>query len=402
MYQLYIDIYINYVYDVDTVTSYYKGKGEKRMKSYSVCQIAEHKKIYYFIRETESMTIAALPSKYLSHRVRANISPNTIRREAYSLSYYLDYLLEKGQEVTDIYELPYDKQHEFFTDFLMWVKRACHNGKEKKQIPSNGTCNIYLRDVFGFYRFLSIQYEQFGSLKVLSDQTISVVNAVGVKKSVTTQHFRGYLKEEEHHGKSIEQDKILTLLEACANTRDQLLLLLLAETGYRIGELLGIDYTTDIDYKKRLIRVQFREANENGARAKYAEYRSALISPDTFEVLLFYLSEKRELLKKTNYLFVNLSGDTIGKPLNVNAVYAMLRRLEHKTGVQATPHMLRHYFANQRRKSGWDLPLISKALGHKHIETTIKYLDISTDELVDASEDYYKKNSSIFMVDKLL
>lgn len=372
------------------------------MKSYEVGKITDKKKDYYFIREKEDMTIAALPTKYLSHRVRSNVSPNTIKRGAYSISYYLDFLMEQKQEITDIYTLAFDEQHRHFTDFLQWIKQGNHSEKRNKKIPQNDTCNTYLHDVFGFYNFLSLQYEQFGTLKVLSEQTISVSNSVGVRKSITRQHFRGFLKNEEHRGKSIEQEKILILLEACVNTRDQLLLLLLAETGYRIGELLGVDYTNDIDYKKRLIKVRFREANENRARAKYAEYRSALISKDTFEILLFYLSENRKLLKKTNYLFINISGDTIGKPLNVNAVYAMLRRLEKKTGVQATPHMLRHYFANQRRNNGWDLPLISKALGHKHIETTIKYLDINTDELVDASEDYYNKNKSIFMVDKLL
>lgn len=372
------------------------------MERYEVDKIADHHKIYFFLRDKESMRIEALSATYLSHRVRSNVSPNTIRREAYSLAYYMNYLMEKEQEITEIYGKSFEEQHRLFTDFLLWLKSGHHNGREKKQIPQNGTCNTYLRDVFGFYAFLSAQYEQFGSLKVLSKQRFSVVNAVGVKSSVVRNRFRGFLPEEEHQGRTIEQEKILTLLEACVNIRDQLLLLLLAETGYRIGELLGVDYTKDIDYSKRLIKVRFRDRNENGARAKYAEERSALISKDTFELLMLYLAENRELLKKTDYLLVNLSGETAGQPLNVNAVYAMLRRLEDKTGIQATPHMLRHYFANERRISGWDLPLISKALGHKHIETTIRYLNIKTDELVEASEEYYQKNQSTFMLDKLL
>ena len=58
-------------------------------------------------------------------------------------------------------------------------------------------------------------------------------------------------------------------------------MLLLAETGYRIVEILGIDYSKDIDYQNHIIRVYFREDNENGARAKNAEYRSAKI-PSAF------------------------------------------------------------------------------------------------------------------------
>ena len=203
-------------------------------------------------------------------------------------------------------------------------------------------------------------------------------------------------------GRTIEKDNIVILLEACVNSRDQLMLLLLSETGFRIGEILGIKYTQDIDYQKRTIRVMYREDNENDARAKNAEYRRSKISAETFDILMYYLAENRELLKDSDYLFINLTGGNTGEPENVNTVYAMLRRLEDKTGVKATPHMLRHYFANERRKSGWDLALISKALGHKNISTTEAYLNIDADELSQATDEYYSKNKSLFMVDKLI
>ena len=54
----------------------------------------------------------------------------------------------------------------------------------------------------------------------------------------------------------------------------------------------------------------------------------------------------------------------------------MLKRMEKKTGIKITPHMLRHYFGNERRKAGWALELIQIAYGHRHIQTTINYLDI--------------------------
>lgn len=68
------------------------------------------------------------------------------------------------------------------------------------------------------------------------------------------------------------------------NSRDQVLLLLLAETGFRIGELLGVRYAEDIDYEKHIIYVNFRDDNENGARAKNAELREAKISDATFDI----------------------------------------------------------------------------------------------------------------------
>ncbi len=92
-------------------------------------------------------------------------------------------------------------------------------------------------------------------------------------------------------------------------------MLILAETGYRIGEILGIDYSKDIDYRNHIIRVYFREDNENGARAKNAEYRSAKMSNDTFEFLFDYTGEYWNILQHQDYLFVNIVGDGIGKPL---------------------------------------------------------------------------------------
>lgn len=304
--------------------------------------------------------------------------------------------------LSEVFELKYNKQHKHFTDFLQWLKQGKHNKHEKKKIPSNNTCNLYLQDVFGWYQFLELQEAEFGDLKVLSSHVVSFSNAIGVRFSLARKTFKGYLKGEEHIGRTIEGDKIITLLDHCSNVRDQLMILLLAETGFRIGEMLGIHYTTDIDYKKQTLRVQYRDDNDNLARAKNAEYRRAKISKDTFEILMYYLSEYRELLKKSEYLFITLSGEGMGKPLDVNAVYAMLDRLEKKTGIVATPHMLRHYFANERRHNGWDIALISKALGHKHISTTEKYLNIGADELIDATDEYYKKNKSLFMTDQLV
>ena len=178
--------------------------------------------------------------------------------------------------------------------------------------------------------------------------------------------------------------------------------MLLAETGYRIGEILGVDYTRDIDYERHTIRVFFRDDNENKARAKNAAYRRSKVSDATFQFLLFYLSKYREFLQHQPMLFVNIEGETKGKALQVDAVYRMLERMEKKTGIHTTPHMLRRYFGNMRRDAGWSLEMISEAYGHKHIDTTIKYLNLVDDQLMEASDQYYAKHSVLYDVEKLL
>ena len=369
------------------------------MNPYVVREVQDGKKTYYYLRYMETYSIEPLPAKYLNHKVSTGQSPNTVKESALALSYYYSYLWEKEMELSDVYALPYDTQSKHFVDFLYWLKLGNHNGNAKKT-PLNSTCNTYLRDVFDFYRFLE-SLEPENHLKVFVSRLVSVTNSIGVAHKKIQYNFQGFLKEEEHKRKFISREEIEALLLACTNCRDQLLLLLLAETGFRIGELLGVSYTRDIDYSNHTIQVHFRDDNENKARAKYAEYRRAKISLDTFDFLLYYLSEYRNLLKDTEYLFIVIEGNSAGNPLSSNTVYSMLKRLEKKTGIKATPHMLRRYFATQRRNGGWDILLLSKALGHKHIKTTEQYIKVEDSELEQATDKFYEKNKALFMVEQL-
>lgn len=372
------------------------------VKRYEVEKQKDGTTTYFFIRDMETLDIVLLPTKYLMHKIRAKYSPNTVRRSAFSILFYLEYINEKEKEIIDVYEMPFDEQTEHFVNFLYWLKVGNHTIDGKHKLPNNGTCNAYLKDVFRFHLFIEKEYQQFKGLKVLSYNQFTAIDSVGVKKTIRSRSFKGYLKEEEHKVRTAEKDEIIEILRACTNIRDKLMILLLAETGYRIGEILGIDYTNDIDYKNHVIRVYFRDDNENGARAKNAEYRSAKISKDTFQFLNCYIAKYRKILQHQCCLFVNISGHTLGKPMTVDAVYAMLKRMESKTGIKITPHMLRHYFGNERRKAGWALELIQLAYGHRHIQTTINYLNIVDDELLDASQEFYKKNSVLYGIDKLL
>lgn len=127
-----------------------------------------------------------------------------------------------------------------------------------------------------------------------------------------------------------------------------------------------------------------------------------VVNEATFDILMFYIEDYKELIIGQEYLFINVSGDYVGKPFKGSGVYAMLRRLERKTGIKASPHMLRHYFANARRKDGWKLEMISQALGHRNIETTMKYLNITEDELIEVSDAFYNRHQAMYGVQNLL
>ena len=137
---------------------------------YKVETIKDGTEKYFFIRNLETMSIEELPSKYLMHKIKCKRSPNTVKRTAFSICYYMKYMAEKEMELTEVYQLDYEKQTEHFVEFLYWLKAGNHTEQTagEKKCPNEGTCNAYLKDVFRFYLFIEAEYEQYGSLKTLS------------------------------------------------------------------------------------------------------------------------------------------------------------------------------------------------------------------------------------------
>ena len=55
-----------------------------------------------------------------------------------------------------------------------------------------------------------------GHLRVLSYSQITVANAVGVKRTLRSKAFKGYLRAEERNVRAAEQNEILTILQGSA------------------------------------------------------------------------------------------------------------------------------------------------------------------------------------------
>lgn len=159
------------------------------MRRYELETEREGSTVYFFIRDVETLDIVLLPTKYLMHKIRRKCSPNTVRRSALAILYYLEYIHEKKKELTDVYQMPYVEQTNHFVEFLYWLKAGKHTRDKNHRSPNNGTCNAYLRDVFRFYLFIEEEYQQFGELKVLSYNYFVAVDAVGVKKSIRSKSF---------------------------------------------------------------------------------------------------------------------------------------------------------------------------------------------------------------------
>lgn len=304
---------------------------------------------------------------YLKHCLARRESPNTVEHAARSLTYYLNFLAETGTTTAEVVLMSYSDQFAHFAAFQDYLLAGEHSERSRGVLPQS--VNKYTSDVRRFYLFLSKECG-YPVLSVLEKRTLGYRTAAGTARERTVYHYPGALSPEPKQAHTAEDEEIRTVLSACTGIRDRLLIRLLADTGLRIGEALGIRYAEDLDLEAKQVTVVFREDNPGGARAKYAENRSLYYSSATAADLSEYLSAYADRLIKTELLFVTREG----KPLTEGAAYRMFRRLGKKTGVYLTPHMLRHYFATKRYEEGWRLEEISLAFGHRTLATTRKYI----------------------------
>lgn len=123
------------------------------MRRYAVEVTAEAAVKYYYIMNNDTLEVEILPARYLTHKTRSNRSPNTVKRSAYSLCYYMEYMAGKEMELLKVYELAYEEQNLHFIQFLKWLRAGGYKEQNSIRNANNRTCNAYLEEVFRFYLF---------------------------------------------------------------------------------------------------------------------------------------------------------------------------------------------------------------------------------------------------------
>ena len=174
------------------------------------------------------------------------------------------------------------------------------------------------------------------------------------------------LKTRRMLPKTLTGEQIDAVKACCQRLRDRFLISLLAETGMRVGEALGLRHE-DIDAAGRLVRVRSR-LNVNGARVKSGQ-REIPVSSDLIRLYTDYLVlEYGEL--DCDYVFVNLWGGRRGSPWRYGNVTDLVARLFAHSGVVFTVHMLRHTYATELLRREVPAEVVQKLLGHASSTTT--------------------------------
>jgi integrase/recombinase XerD len=185
----------------------------------------------------------------------------------------------------------------------------------------------------------------------------------------------------------IEPDRIDGLVAGAGNDRDRFLVALVAMTGMRIGETLGL-HREDMHLlaDSRLVgcsvpgphvHVRRRADNANGALAKSRFPRSIPVTEAAVGLYADYTFDRYRRLggdDDSPLVFVNLYRPPLGGPLGYQNAKGMFDRLARSAGIAVRPHLLRHTAATTWLRQGTPRDTVQHLLGHVSPTSMQSYL----------------------------
>jgi len=308
--------------------------------------------------------------RFLSFLTDSGRSPNTVKAYAHDLRDWFEFLAGRGLDWTVV-------TVEDAAAFVAWLRLPpAVRGAAVAVLPvgeycSGSTINRKLAAVGSMYQHASRSgVTVHASLSVWrpvarGGGARSFLHHVSKSKPVATPVVR--VRAGRRMPRTLSELEVAALVAACERGRDRLLLAVLAGTGMRVGEALGLRHE-DWDAAERQVRVLARD-NDNRARSKSLVPRTIPVPASLVRSYADYLHEEYGELD-SDYVFVNLWAGRVGSPLTYAAVYDLVRRLRARTGIDFDPHWLRHTYATGLLRCQVPVEVVSSLLGHTSVNTT--------------------------------
>ena len=172
------------------------------------------------------------------------------------------------------------------------------------------------------------------------------------------------LKEDQHLPDPLQQKEVKCLLAVLSTkfcgVRDRAMLLVLLDTGVRLGELMGMT-PEDIDLEQCQLRIR---------RSKSRKERMVPFSGITRRALVKYLTQ-RSARSEDQSLWVTDTGSSISK-------WYLMKRFESLGRLAGVPrfhcHRLRHTMATEFLRNGGNFTTLQHILGHTTGRMTERYV----------------------------
>jgi site-specific recombinase XerD len=215
-----------------------------------------------------------------------------------------------------------------------------------------GTCRNYRTIVRGFLTYL---YQQRGILK--KDLAPLLIGAVQFAKAKPPKFLRLHEVQQLFESLAVTCPKDL---------RTYVMVHLAYTLGLRPCEICRITLD-DIAFKKAQVSVEDRKNDQPLALP---------IPEQTLKAIVAYMVGGRPK-SHDRHLILSLSAPH--GPIVPGLVGRYIQEAMHTAGLISTPYWLRHSYAQHLLSSGASIYEIKQMLGHRHIESSRKYLHIHTD-----------------------
>jgi len=327
----------------------------------------------------DELVMVGPAERYLAYLAALERSPNTVKAYAHGLRLWWEFIALRRVEWQAA-------SLEDVSEFVRWLRMPADNVVLMHQAAARrteATVNRHLAAVFGCYDFHA------RSGVVLAASLVAwrsvprgfykpFLHHVTRGRPVATRPVK--LRVPRRLPATLTAVEVTALLGACERLRDRFLFALLAETGMRIGQALGLRHE-DFVSRRREVRIVPRPDNANGARAKTSTASTLPVSAPLVRLYSDYLHlEYGEL--DCDYVFVNLWSPPVGRPLRYQAVAKLVGRLSERTGIAFTPHLLRHTRATEWIRAGVPIEVVSKLLTHRSVTTTSDtYVHLGVDDI---------------------
>ncbi len=162
--------------------------------------------------------------------------------------------------------------------------------------------------------------------------------------------------------------EVARLIDAAGSSFHRMLLMTLYATGVRRAELVRLQLR-DIDSERRVVHV------------RGGKDRDIMLSEQLLAALRQHWRGLRR--KPTQWLFPGGRWHTAEHPISVNVPWNACHQAAQRAGIDKPvhPHTLRHCFATHLLEAGADLRTIQMLLGHRDLEQTARYLQLSARHL---------------------
>jgi integrase/recombinase XerD len=152
--------------------------------------------------------------------------------------------------------------------------------------------------------------------------------------------------------------------------RDLAIVGLMLLQGLRSAEVLGLN-EDDLLLSEAQLRV----------RGKGNKLRFLPLAPETAQLLDHYRRLERPH-PGSAALFISLKGPGRGARMTLVGLRSLFRYHRQRTGIRlANPHRFRHTFASDMVRGGISLPALLQLMGHADIQTTLRYVQITPQDV---------------------